>query len=168
MAVVQTTYPNTHDALVDGQIADTQTCDIDSYVLTGDDDIPFGRAVSRSNATGAGDRDCERYEGARFAGLAVQDERLPAASGGAYKKGDPVSVLWRGDVAVKVSAAVAAGDDVTIATAASGAGATAEEIGQLSTKGADTTHILLTGARFTKTAAAQGLAIVRLAGPAPV
>ena len=168
MAVVQSTYPNFHAAKVDGQVADTTTADIDSYRLTGATSVPFGRAVSRSNQAGAGDRDCELYEGARYAGIAVMDERLAAGANGTYKQGDSLSAMWRGDVAVKVSAAVAPGDDVVIATAASGTGATAEEIGQLSSKAADGTHIALTGARFLTTTAAQDIAVVRLAGPAPV
>ena len=166
MSIVQTTYPDFHDAFVDGQIANANTRDIDSWTNQGTNDIPFGRAVSRSNETGAGDRDVERYDGARYVGIAIMDERAPAASNGAYRKGDIVSVAWRGDIAVKVSAAVNAGDDVVIATAATGSGNTAEEIGQLSTKTADSTHIALPGAKFIRKAAAQGISVVRLAGRA--
>ena len=169
MSVVQTTYPNVHEGFVDGQIADTSTADIDSYFLTGTgSDVPFGRAISVSNVAGAGDKDAVPYAGARFAGIAIQDERLKASSGESYKTGDPVSTLWRGDVVVLVSAAVANGNAVSIATVGGGTGDTLEVIGQLSAKTADATHIALAGAVFLSTAVAQGLATVRLAGPAPV
>ena len=163
MAVVQTTYPNTHGLYVDGQVANTNTCSVDSRVNQSTASIPFGRAVSRSNQTGAPDNGIEVYEGARFEGIAIMDERVPASSGVAFATGDIVPVLWHGDVAVKVSAAVTNNADVVIATAESGAGTTLEEIGQLSTKAADSTHIALTGAWFLTTTAAQGIAVVRIA-----
>ena len=167
MSVVQTAYPNFHDALVDGQVADTTTCDIDSYVLTGDDDVAFGRAVSRVAAEVIGQKRGERYTGARYAGIAIQDERLPASSAAAYKKGDVMSVIWRGDVAVKVHAAVAAGDDVVISQTTDGGGG--REIGMLSSANAAANqYIALAGARFIRGAPAGGIAVVRLAGPAPV
>ena len=167
MSVVQTEYPNFHTALVDGQVADTTTCDVDSYRLTGDDAVPFGRAVSRIAAETIGDKRAERYTGARYAGIAIQDERLPGASNGQYTKGEVMSVIWRGDVAVKVHAAVAAGDDVVISQTTDGGGG--REIGMLSsTPAAANQYIALAGARFIRGAAAGGIAVVRLAGPAPV
>ena len=45
MSVVQTTYPNFHDALVVGQVADVQTCDIDTGTLEGTANVGFGVAV---------------------------------------------------------------------------------------------------------------------------
>ena len=118
-------------------MANTNTCSVDSRVNQSTGSIPFGRAVSRSNQTGAPDNGIEVYEGARFEGIAIMDERVPASSGVAFATGDIVPVLWHGDVAVKVSAAVTNNSDVVIATAESGAGATFEEIGQLSTKAAN-------------------------------
>ena len=74
MSVVQTTYPNYHEGLVEGQIVDTQTCDTDSLANVGDDPIPFGRAVRQASASGSGPRDCELGVASNvFRGVAVQD-----------------------------------------------------------------------------------------------
>ena len=167
MSIVQTVYPNYHDALVEGQIADTTTCDIDSWRLTGTGaSVEFGLAVSRSGVATAGDRDAVAYAGARFAGIAVMDERLKASSDAEFQEGDLMPLAWRGDIAVRVAAAVSVGDDVVIATA--NVPATPEVIGQLSSVTADSTHILLAGARFIRAAVAGGISVVRLTGPAPV
>ena len=241
MSVVQSEYPNRHVALVDGQIADTQTCDIDSLTLEGAVNVPFGRmvrpgagakaclpgirrqhlatvngainnsattlvvdALSESVAGGelvpintyvvvgqeillvtgatatdltvvrgvlgstaaaiADNAEVWLFRSAVFSGIAVQDERLPASSAGAYTPGEVLSVLHRGDVAVKVSAAVAVGQAVVAATRAT---ATAEVLGQLSAKTPDSSHVLVPGARFVSAAAAQGIAIVRFTGATP-
>lgn len=165
MAVVQTAYPNFHEALVPGQIVDTQTCDVDSLVNVGDDDIPFGYAVRQASAAGSTAKQCELGVAANvFRGIAVQDERLPAKNGARYKKSDHVSVLWRGDIAVKVSHAVSIGQNVVAAIAAAGG---AEE-GQLSSQDpAGANFVAIEGARFMTAAGAGGLAVVRLAGPVP-
>ena len=165
MAVVQTTYPNEHGELVQGQIANPNTCNVDSVYLAGADDLMFGMMARQSavadtppNAVDAGaDTNLMR-------GIAVMDERLPAGRDGAFETNDIVPVLWRGDIAVKVSADVTDGADVVAATVASGTGAAREEIGQLSTKAADGTHILVPGARFMTDADAQDIAVVRLSG----
>ena len=248
MAIVQTTYTNFLGARVDGQIADTTTCDVDSYRLAGAAGVPFGRMVQPSQVTNAVDKGVDlgvrrtqvamvngainnsnttlvvdepsghlaggarglidtfimvgseilhvtgatstdltvtrgalgssaaaiaddvavyAFDSAVFTGLAIMDERLPGTSAGAYVTDDPVSVLWRGDVVVKVSAAVVQGQSVVAATVASGTDATVETVGQLSAKAPSATHIAIPGARFETGAAAQGLAIVRLTGPAP-
>ena len=239
MSIVQTVYPNFHQALVDGQVADTSTHDIDSYVLTDALAVPFGRVVrshsgvrgcilgpgrttfarlsaalsnSATSATVDAVRNTELPAGIHavidneiiyisgvatgtptivrgalnttpaahsnnanvhpldeisMLGVAIMDERLPASSGTSYNMGDPVSVLWRGDVAVQVSAAVEAADrfgDVVVASGGSGAGTTLETRGQLSTKAQSTTHIRIPNARFISSAAAQGVAVVRLTG----
>ena len=164
MSVVQTEYVDVTDVpVVDGQIVDTQNCDVRSMVNAGDDVIPFGRAVRSSSASGAGDRDVELGIGAAttFEGIAVQDERLPAGRAG-FEKGDIVPVLVRGNVGVKVSAAVVARNDVVVATTGSGSGAALETEGQLSTKAANSTHITVTQMRFRRSAAAQGIAVVHV------
>ena len=158
MSVVQRTYNEYHDPFQDGQVANTQTCDIDSVTAAGD--IAFGRMVHR-DANGKAVQGV--LAGPKYAGIAVEDQRLPAVNGAKYKAGDEVSVLWRGDIAVKVSAAVNEGDDVVVATAASGAGATAEEVGQLSSKAPDGTHLAVAGLFFRRKAAAQGISVVRVA-----
>ena len=165
MAVVQTAYPNTHGTYVEGQIANPNTCNVDSVTLAGSDDLMFGMMARQSAVADSGPADVDAGAATNLMrGIAVMDERLPAGRSGAFKTGDIVPVLWRGDIAVKVSAAVTDGADVVAATAASGAAATREEIGQLSSKGADATHILVPGARFMIDAVAQGIALVRLAG----
>ena len=240
MSVVQTTYPNYHEDFVDGQIADTSTCDVDSYFLADADPVPFGRVVrahtgdrgcilgpgrtsiamlsaalnnSATSASVDNIRGTEMPAGIHIAidneimyvsgvaggtltivrgalnstaaahtnntrvnplneismlGIAIQDQRLGASSGVTYMQGDPVSVLWRGDVAVRVSAAVEASDsggDVVVASNASGAGTTLETRGQLSTKAVASNHLLIPNARFISSADAQGIAVVRLSGP---
>ena len=168
MSVVQHQYPNFHDQWLDGQIADTSTCDVDSRIAEGA--IAFGRAVQAGTAHTPGDRSSQSRDTVTqgitdadsFRGIALIDQRVPATAGENYPSGEVASVIWRGDVAVKVSAAVAAGDDVVVAVAASGAGAAAEEIGQLSSKAAANTHIAIPRARFITAAAAQGIAVVRL------
>ena len=169
MSVVQTEYPNYHDGMVDGQVANTTTYDVDSAILNhATVNVPFGRYVRTATAAGANARDVELGVAAGAGrGIAIMDERLPGASAGEYTNGDPVSVLWRGDVAVRVSAAVTGGSNVVVATVQTGADATLETVGQLSTKAANATHLLLAGARFMTTAAAQEIAVVRLAGSVP-
>ena len=165
MAVVQTTYPNTHGEYVVGQIADTTTGDVDSVVLAGADDLMFGMMARQSAVTNSAPNAVDAGAAtALMRGIAVRDQRLRAARDGAFETGDIVPVLWRGDIAVKVSAAVTDGANVVAATEASGTGTAREEIGQLSTKAANATHIAVPGARFMTDAAAQGIAVVRLSG----
>ena len=164
MSTVQSSYELAHEKMQQGQIADTTTCDVDSLRLARGDDVPFGVAVQTSQAASPDDREIEGgiTLAADFRGIAVEDQRLPAANAGVYKVGNIVSVLWRGDIVVKVSAAVSAQDDVVVATTGSGAGATLEVEGQLSSKAANATHIAVGSAKFLTSAAAQGLAVVRI------
>ena len=250
MSIIQTEWPNFHDEYVDGQVANTQTCDVDSFRLVGTDNVPFGRIIQPVDSPAAGSADSvargnrrsvslgasreqialldaalnnsatslsydssvagERFQVGQFivvndeimsvsaiganltvvrgalgssaaahanndpifafdsivmAGIAVSDPRLPATSGGVYTPNEVVSGLWRGDVASRVSSAVSRGDDVVVATAASGAGNTLETVGQLSSRAPDSTHILIPNAEFMSDTAAQGIAVVRLSGP---
>ena len=100
-----------------------------------------------------------------FQGVALMDETLYpdrySAGVGAYKAGDTVSVIWRGDVAVRVPAAVSAEDLVVAATVASGGVSTRETVGQFSAKAPNATHVRIPGAHFTRDAAAQGIAVIR-------
>ena len=100
-----------------------------------------------------------------FEGVALMDETLYpdryAAGIGAYKAGDTVPVIWRGDVAMKVSAAVSAKYPVVAATVASGSSSTRETVGQFSAKAPNATHVRIPGAHFTRDAAAQGIAVIR-------
>lgn len=170
MAVVQTTYPDIHDfPYVAGQVVNPQTCDIDSLVVNGTDAIPFGRAVQESTATGADvQRDVELGIATnKFRGISVMDERLRASQGTSFGSGDVIPVLWRGDIAVIADGAVTAGNDVVAATVAVTTGNDQEVEGGLSTRAADATHLLISGARWMTTAAKGSVAVVRLAGPVP-
>ena len=235
MSVVQTTYPNFHAAWVAGQIADTQTCDIDSMVLTGGDAVAFGRGVRlhsgergvelggarpaiaqlsadiTNNATDAEwDNEGNPYSevaagqhiiigseilyvsaatatggtvargalgssafahtdnehiyylhgAVDFRGVAVMDERLPAARNLAFETGDIMPVLWRGDIVVPVSGAVSA-DDAAVLTIDASAG---DELGSFSSRAPDSDHILIPGAHFLTAAVDNGLAVLRLTG----
>ena len=59
MSIVQSAYTNFLDELVAGQVADTQTCDIDSAFNRGSDVIPFGYAVRPATGASAEDGDIE-------------------------------------------------------------------------------------------------------------
>ena len=100
-----------------------------------------------------------------FLGVALMNEGLYpdrySAGVGSYKAGDTVSVIWRGDIASKVSASVIAGEPVVAATVASGAGTTVETVGQFSAKGPDATHVRIPGAHFTRYTTAQGISVIR-------
>lgn len=164
MAVVQTRYPNYHEAYVNGQVATTETCDIDSGISDDDTPIPFGRAVVQSDESDAGRQDIKLgMHAQRFRGITIMDERLPATAGQMYRKGGEVSIMWRGSLAVTVEEAVAVGQDVT-ANASTG---------ELSSKaaaaasGGTPAQILVPGARFMSAASANGIAVVRLSGAVP-
>ena len=63
---------------------------------------------------------------------------------------------------MKVSAVVTRDSRVVVATRASGAGNAIEGRGQLSAKAPDATHVPFFGARFVRSASAQGIAVVRV------
>ena len=52
MAVIQAVYNNTHDQIVNGQVFNTTSSDVDSFVAN--EVIPFGRGVSRYGDTMVG------------------------------------------------------------------------------------------------------------------
>ena len=236
MSIVQTTYPNFHEALVAGQVADTVNCDIDSMLNLSATPIEFGwgvgirvpprgvepgaarKLIARLNAsvndsatavnvdsegnpfptlpagqhyiiddeivyvtatsptaitamargqlgsTAAGHTDnatvLSLLAETSFRGVAIQDERLPAASGTAYQEGDPVSVMWRGDVGVLVTAAVSVGDAATITLVAG----TNDPIGAWSARPPTRDHGFVAGAHFLRDAASGALSVLRLTG----
>lgn len=134
MPAVQTSYSeNIGQALV-GQVANPQTCDIDTYIAS--QNINFGVAVQRTTDGGVGDEYSRCSVGATvastnvtsFLGIAVKDPTRDASevdrSGSEpvdrYKADAHVAVLWRGDVWVDVAGAtVAKGDKLTV-TASTG------------------------------------------------
>ena len=233
MAVVQTTYPETHGLYVQGQVADTSTCDIDSHTAAGN--IPFGYGVELLGdgrvqpgagrqpvalltatmaanattaaidnegmpytelpagrhyiidseiiyvtATTAAQLTCVRGQlgstaaahqnndsvlpligQSTFHGIAVMDERIPASSGEQYTQGDIAGILYRGDIAVRVSAAVAVGGHAVVTRD----GSTGDELGRVSSRAPDASHVLIPGARFIRAATDNNIAVVRLSGP---
>ena len=236
MSIVQTEYPNFHDALVAGQVADTVTCDIDSRIVNTATPVPFGRGV-RPDGTGTqgialgvrqqqvalvngginnsvttvnvdgysavwsefpagrhilvdsefmyvsgvaanaltivrgalGSTAASHADDAAvfvldgpidFDGIAIMDERKPAASGTSYAEGESCSVLWRGDVAVEVSGAVSR-DSHVVCTRDAG---TDDPVGSFSARAPDATHVRIPGASFRRAAAAGEISVIRLSG----
>lgn len=159
MPAVQTTYADRiTQAPGAGVIASGMPTEIASYEVESTN-IDFGVAVK----TGTGIKQCVvGVDGAGSAPFAVNDylgltlENIALGDEvDKYAKGNIAQVIFSGDVWVKVEAAVAAGDDVTIK----------EATGLLSTAAAADGQFLLPNARFLTAAAANGLAIVRLNSP---
>ena len=105
-------------------------------------------------------------DSAEFAGITVMDERLPAEDGVVFTAGQEVPVLIRGSVVVSVNAAVSAGDQVVVATVTSTTDDT-DVVNGFSSRAVDATHVAIPNAVFETSAAAAGLAVVRIAGIAP-
>ena len=95
-----------------------------------------------------------------FAGVAIMDERTRASSpDGEYAAGEIISVLYRGDVAVRVAHAVNAGETASLVVAAG------DNLGTFTNLPSDHDNIQIAGAEFLTSAAADGIAVVRLMGP---
>ena len=93
--------------------------------------------------------------------MAIMDERVRASSGVQYTEGELVAVMYRGDVAVLVSAAVVRGGHAVVTRV----GVTDDEHGRFSSRGASANYVLVPGARFLTNTADNGIAVLRLAGP---
>ena len=153
MATVQSTYPENISALMLGQIADTASCDIRTYIVE-DSDIGFAVAVQQGTA----DNQAKLGIAAgKFVGVTVKDPTLRPDAKDEYEEGGHMAVLFRGTVAVKVEEAVVVGGIVTAKTTT----------GALSSKAATNTQIKIDGARWMSKAAAGGLAILQLSGELP-
>lgn len=150
---VQTTYARRAEPYVNGQIADTVNCDVDTGVNVGTAAIPFGRVVQRSGATRRGAALGAASAGVIW-GVCVQDERLPASNGVQYGVGERLSILWRGDVAVQVNGAVTKGGDVTVH----------DDTGELGSAAAGASDFAIPNAVWLTAAADNGIAIVRFTG----
>ena len=96
-----------------------------------------------------------------FHGVAVMDERVQASSGEQYTAGEIAAIMYRGDIAVRVSDDVVVGGLVVVTRQ----GTTGDELGRLSSRAPDANHVLIPGARFIRAADDNDLAVVRLAGP---
>ena len=95
-----------------------------------------------------------------FRGVAIQDERVPAKNGTVFKTSDAVPVLYRGNVVVPISAAVVKDGHVCITTTTDGT----DLRGMFSSRNVDATHILIPGARFIRSGAADATSVVRFGG----
>lgn len=159
MPAVQTTYSETiTEAPGPGVIASGMPSEVASYEVESTN-IDFGVAVKTGtkigqivvgvNGAGSAPFAVNDYLGITVENVALGDEVDK------YGKGNIASVMFSGDVWVKVEAAVTAGDDVTIK----------EATGALSSATAADGQFLLPNARYLTTAAANGLAKVRLDSP---
>ena len=156
MPASQTSFTEDHGNGIAGQVADGTTFDADSMVAMTTNGIGFGVACKIHN-DGTNDvaGHCDLgIASNKFVGISIIDPTRDPADGDEYPKGGHATVMWRGTAWVKVSAAVAVGDDVTAATTT----------GALSSATAGATQIAIADARFLTAAAANGLALVRLYG----
>ena len=144
-------------------LIDTEVLEVGAVSGTGNVVYALTRGSLGSTAASHSDGDTVYgFNRSAILGVSVLDIRLPAANDTRFTAGDIIPVLDEGDVWVKVSAAVSFGAAVVAATAASGTGNTAEEVGQLSAKAPDATHVSIPGAVFRTSASAQGMARVSL------
>ena len=164
MPSVQSSYPLTQAQALVGQIAGGSPNRIDSYELSGTEDVNFGTMVFQN--TGAGlDKVCHQspstktIAGNTFLGVAIKNPAvLPDASDSDhYSAGDIISVLVEGDIWVETTTATVAGDDVYCVFAS----------GEFGNGTVGTTEIDVTDARWMSTAAANGIARLRLTGIQP-
>ena len=148
MAVVQSTYNETHAVAVAGMLHGAKHR-VDTRTTEGAAGIGFGLACKK----GTGDYNATLGIAANdFVGISVKDPTLIPRDEDKYTAGVPMAVVTDGDIWVTAEAAVADGDNVS-ANATTGA---------LSTAGG--ANITVPGARWMTSAAAGGLAIVRLTG----
>ena len=157
MAIVRarTSYTNEIVRAVRGQIANTQTCDVDTYLVEDSAGVPFGIACQ----LGTSPQHVKLGIAAnKFIGISVKDTTLDPSDDDKYDEGTHASIIYRGDIWVAAGAAVTAGQDVSAVTTT----------GVLSSAAAASTQIVIAGARWMTTqATAGGLAIVRLSGELP-
>ena len=109
MAVVQKSYTEDHQPAVSGMVANPATCDVDSRRIEGTGKIEFGTAVQQ----GASWDQVKRGAAAnKFVGIAIIDSTLQPVQDDMFVRGDVASIMWRGDVWVKVETAVGVGENV--------------------------------------------------------
>lgn len=159
MAVVQNTYLRVHAKAYNGMIADTATCDVDTFIADGAGGIGFGVGVKRG--TNAGDcavgvvgAGATPFHATDFLGVTVRDRTRAPDDDDEYADNSHVNVLYRGDIWVTVEDAVALGDAVTVKNSN----------GVFSATTAAATQAAVPNARWMTAAAANGLALLRLGG----
>lgn len=147
MPAIQTTYTAKHAVAYDGMIADITPETVVSRTVEGAA-IAFGRAVSQ----GAADYGivAAQTTPTKFVGFAVRDQAQPGSSVDSYAVGATAGVLTEGAIWLKPYEIVAAGDPVYFVTATGAIGKTAAS------------STLVPNARWETSAAANGLAIVRI------
>jgi len=142
--VLQSTYSRYMPVGAAGAWATMTGWDADTYQAEGT--IPIGYAVSK----GAGVRGCVKG-GTLFIGVAIRDITLVHTTPDQYEVSDNVGVGIRGDIWVRVEAAVVARTAAKYNTTT----------GQLGASGGTT----IVGGVWMTSASAAGLAVLRLEGP---
>ena len=110
MPAVQTKYDERHGYAYNGLVANTTTCDVDSY--RADNELQYGRAVSY----GANDDSVQAGVASTnvFAGFTVKDPTQGPTRGDKYEEGAHTSVMWRGEIWAEVHGAVRRGNAVRV------------------------------------------------------
>ena len=166
MAIVQSTYVQKHAVARNGQIANLQTCTVDSYLVTATAGIAFGVACKQgTNAkevlVGVAPIATTPFASTDFVGVSVLDPTRDPADEDTYKKGAHASLIVRGDLWVQVESAVTVGGDVT-ANADTGELSSAAGSAVVTGGQAHPGQVVIPGARWMSAAAADGLAQLRL------
>lgn len=152
---VQSTYSQYLQAAQNGMLASTSGYDVDTKIIedASGNGIGFGLAVSQSYVTDRG-AVLGQLSGFAFVGITVSDVTLPNLSAtftDKYADKDNAGVLVRGDLWVTSSTIVAAGGNVYFNSVTGALGASSIS-----------NAVLIKGARWMTSAAAAGLAVVRL------
>ena len=155
MPAIQTTYTENIKVARVGQIANSTPHAIDTREVETSAGIGFGLACGQGTAddgvvlgASAGDK---------FVGVSVKDPTRTPDDDDKYIDGANAAIMTRGDVWVEAAAAVIAGDDVVFNSTT----------GALSSQTVISTRFAITGARWMTSAAANGLAVLRLSGELP-
>ena len=159
MPTVQDSYSLRMGNGYEGQIADTTTCDVDTFVADESSGIGFGKAVKRGTLAGECSLGADGASSSPFAvndflGVTVRDRTRSPKDSDKYVDNSHVAVLFRGDIWVKVGGAVALGNAVTVD----------EDTGVFSATAAADGQFAVPNARWMTAAASGGLAILRLGG----
>jgi hypothetical protein len=144
MAEVQTEYNRYQPVGQVGQAASMTGWDADTKICETEAGIGFGLAVSQGVHDG-----WAVLGGTAFLGITKADQTLPASQSDKYAVGDNMAVHALGDIWVSPAHDVVPGDLVSYNT-------TTGRVGKL---GSDVT---IAGARWMTSAAADGLAVLRL------
>jgi hypothetical protein len=147
MPAIQTTYSATHPVAYEGMVADLGPSTVISRNIEAAA-IGFGKPVSQGTA----DQGAVAAQSAatKFLGITVRDQAIDPALTDQYRVGDTAGVLTQGAIWAKAYEIVAAGDPVYFVTATGLLGKTA------------TSSTLIANARWDTSAAANGLAIIRI------